>query len=86
MKFAIWSVSSDLMYLTPLKFYCNSKKKKLQKLKKPHYLINGEFDQKSALNKKDVKFNFRSDMFYQISCIFNQYRVIAVFMILILRC
>ena len=30
---------------------------KLRKLKKPHYLINGDFDQKSAWNKKDVKLN-----------------------------
>ena len=40
-------------------------------MKKTHYLKNGEFDQKSAWNKKDVKLNFPSDIFYKISCIFN---------------
>ena len=57
---------SNLMYLQPIEFYYNSKKK-LKNLKKPHYLINGEFDKKkSALNKKDVKFNFLSGMLHQI--------------------
>ena len=33
-----------------------------QKHKKDQYLVNSEFDQKSVLNKKDVKFNSTSDM------------------------
>ena len=60
------------MYLQPIWFYYKSKKI-TQKLKKTHYLINGEFYEKSAWNKKDIKFHFLSDMFYQISCIFNLY-------------
>ena len=34
------------------------------KTKKTHYLINGEFYQKSLLNKKYVKFNFILGMLY----------------------
>ena len=63
------------MYLQPKKFYYNSKKI-TQKLKKPHYLINSEYYQKSALNKKYLKLNFLSGMLYKILCIFNQYRSI----------
>ena len=40
-------------------------------MKKNQNLENGEFYEKSALNKKDVKFDFTLDMFYKISCIFN---------------
>ena len=32
----------------------------------PQYLINGKSDQKSDTNKKDVKGNFLSEVFYQI--------------------
>ena len=55
------------------------KKKVTKKLKKPHYLINGKFYKKHAWNKKDVKCNFISDMFYKKYCIFNQYNLIAFF-------
>ena len=72
MSFPIRNVSSDLMYLQPLWFYYKSKKI-TQKLKKPHYLINGEFDQKDIQNKNDIKFDLLSEMFYQISCIINLY-------------
>ena len=50
------------MYLQPLSFYSNSKKD-TQKLKKTQNLENGEFYEKSAQNKKDVKFDFTSEMF-----------------------
>ena len=46
-------------------------KKSTQKLKKVQNIENGKFDEKSAQNKKDVKFDFTSDMFHKISCIFN---------------
>ena len=52
------------MHLLPLSFYFNSNKK-YQKFKKVKNLENGEFDEKSAGNKKDVKFDFTSDMFYK---------------------
>ena len=45
--------------------------KKYQKLKKVKNLENGEFDEKRAENKKDVKFYFTSDVFYKKFCIFN---------------
>ena len=48
------------------------------KTEKTYYFINGDFDQKSAWNKKDVKCNSLSDMFYQISCIFNLYGFIII--------
>ena len=32
----------------------------------PHYLVNGESDQKSVTNKKDAKSNFLSGVCYQI--------------------
>ena len=63
------------MYLQPLWFYFNSNKNsKNLIISKTVNLIK-----KSARNKKDVKFNFMSDMFYEIFCIVNQYRLIAVF-------
>ena len=50
------------MYLQPLSFYFNSKKS-FKKLKKAQNLENGEFYEKSAWNKKDVKFDFTSNVF-----------------------
>ena len=53
-------VSSTIIVLLQLQ-------KKTQKLKKPHYLINGKFYQKNSWNKKDLKFNFSVNMFYKIN-------------------
>ena len=64
------------MYLKPLSFYSNFKKS-TPKLKKTQNIENGEFDKKSAQNKKDVKFDFTSDMFYKIFCIFNNINFIS---------
>ena len=58
-RFIKFNVSSTIIVL--LQF-----QKNIQKLKKPYYLINGGFYQKSSLNKKDLKFNFSSIMFHQI--------------------
>ena len=41
------------------------------KIKKVQNLENGAFDEKSVQNKKDVEFDFISDMFHKISCIIN---------------
>ena len=59
-----FSVTSTIIVL--LQF-----KKRNEKLKKTHYLINDESDQKSDTNKKNSKFYSLSDMFYQISVITN---------------
>ena len=63
-----FSVSSTITVLLQFK----------EKLKKPLFLKNGEFYQENTYNKKDVEFNFISDIFYEIFCIFNQYRVITI--------
>ena len=61
LEYAIkFNVSSTKIVLLPFP------PKKPEKLKKPHYLINSEFYQKSALNKKYLKLNFLSEMFNQI--------------------
>ena len=62
MKCAIrFDLSSTVIILFQLK----------KKLKKTQNLGNGECYEKSLLNKKDVKFDFTSDMFYKIFCIFK---------------
>ena len=52
-----------------------------QKHSKPQktvYLINGKVDRKVHRTKKNVKLNGLSDIFYEIFCIFNQYRLITI--------
>ena len=46
-------------------------KKQLEISKKAQNLENDDFDEKNAQNKKDVKFDFASDIFYTISSILN---------------
>ena len=49
--------------------------------KNRQYLVNGDSDQKNATNKKDAEFNFLYGVRNQNEGIFNEYRLIAVFMI-----
>ena len=42
------------------------------------YLVNGESYEKSARNKREVKFNFLTEIFHQIYCISNHYSSIAI--------
>ena len=42
------------------------------KLKKTQHFETGELDEKSAQNKKDVEFDFTSDVFHKIFCILNR--------------
>ena len=60
-----FDVSSTIIVLFKLK-------KKLENSKKAQNLKNGEFDEKNAQNKKDVKFDFASEMFYTFFCILNR--------------
>ena len=66
------SVSSTIIILFQFK-------KSTQKLIKVQNIENGKFDEKSAQNKKDVKFDFASDMFYKIFCILNRIKNFIVF-------
>ena len=54
-------------------------RKYLKNSKKAQNFENYEFDEKSAKNKKDVKFDFASDMFYTIFCILNRIIFFIVF-------
>ena len=49
--------------------------------KKTQYLVNGDSGKKNAMNKKDAEFNFLYRLNNQNKDIFNEYRLIAVFMI-----
>ena len=49
--------------------------------KNPQYLVNGDSDKKNAKNKKDAEFNFLYGVRNQNEGIFNEYRLIAIFMI-----